>query len=438
MILQLNQLRWWPIAVVLSLSLFALGCKDSKIVDAPIELERGELVSTTPLGTYSPAQIQQILAAMNANLPYPLTKSVQVISVQYASVDGDGKIEHLSGALMIPSGTTLPLPLLSLQHGTQTKRDLVASQSPVSSVEGIVGLVSGSIGYVTVVPDYPGFGISNRMHPYLHASSLVPGVVDFMRAARSYCSSNGVALDGRIFLSGYSEGGYVTLAAQRGIEKDYSKEFNLVAVAPMAGPYDLRGTMLDILQKGVYSTPGYIAFVLTAYDKVYKWNRLSDFFKSPYASRMPGLFDGSKTWGEVVNQLPSSFSELMNPDFVARVLAGTESAVISSIEENTLLNWVPKAPLHFFHGDADDVSPYQNAVTAVATLTANGGTNIKLTTIPGGNHSTASLPSVLGAIGWFESIRTGHQGKVARTVSYVSFPTPEADTRRVPSVPGGW
>jgi len=415
MMVQLKQLRRWPIAVVLSL--FALGCQEGKIVDAPVLLERGELISTNSLGTYSPTQIQQILAAMNANLPYSLTNSVQVISVQYASVDGDGKSEHLSGALMIPSGTTIRLPLLSLQHGTQTKRDLVASQSPVSSVEGIVGLVSASAGYVTVVPDYPGFGISNRMHPYLHARSLVPGVVDFMRAARSYCANNGVALDGRIFLTGYSEGGYVTLASQKEIEKNYSNEFNLAAVAPMAGPYDLRGTMQNMFQQGTYSTPAYIAFFLTAYDDLYNWNRLSGFFKSPYASRMRGLFDGSKTWGEVVSQLPSSFSELMNPDFVARVLAGTETAVISAIDENTLLNWAPRSPIHFFHGDADDVSPYQNALTAVAALKANGGTDIKLTTIAGGNHATASLPSVLGAIDWFESIRTGGQRKVTRPLS---------------------
>ena len=132
---------------------------------------------------------------------------------------------------------------------------------------------------------------------------------------------------------------------------------------------------------------------------------MSEFFKAPYASRMPGLFDGSKTWGEIVSQLPATFSELMNAAFVANVVAGNEPDIVQAIQENTLLNWTPKAPIHFFHGDADDVSPYQNALTAVDSLTANGATAIQLTTFPGGNHSTSSLPSVLGMIGWFEGVR---------------------------------
>ncbi len=60
---------------------------------------------------------------------------------------------------------------MSIQHGTETKRDRVASVSPENSTEGIVGLLSASMGYLTMVPDYPGFGVSTCMHPYLHAES---------------------------------------------------------------------------------------------------------------------------------------------------------------------------------------------------------------------------------------------------------------------------
>ena len=77
--------------------------------------------------------------------------------------------------------------------------------------------------------------------------------------------------------------------------------------------------------------------------------------------------------------------------------------------ENSLLNWTPHAPIHFFHGDADDVSPYQNTVTAVESLTANGAADIRFTTIPGGTHLTASLPSLLGAIAWIDSLHNASQ-----------------------------
>lgn len=403
------QLNWMIVLLNLALLFIIPGCHNNRIVDPPAAFNRGDTVSETTLSKYSPEAIQQILTGMNAALPYSLTDTVEVISIEYITVDASDKQEHASGALMIPLNKTRPHPLLSLQHGTETRRTLVASQSPLNSVEGIVGLVLASLGYVTVVPDYLGFGVSDLMHPYLHAESLVPSVIDLMRVARTYCSYNGATLDGRVFLTGYSEGGFVTLATQKKIEQDYSEEFILTAVAPMAGPYDLYGMTRKMFQQAEYSTPAYVAFFLTAYNEVYKWNRLGDFFKAPYASRMPDLFDGSKTWGQVVSQLPASFSELMNAAFVVNVVAGNEPGVIQAIQENTLLDWTPKTPIHFFHGDADDVVPYQNSLTAVDSLTANGATDIQLTTIPGGNHNTSSLPSVIGVIGWFESIRNNDQ-----------------------------
>ena len=254
----------WFLPYVLGLIVGFWGCQDNRIVDPPASFNRGDIISATTLGIYSPEAIQQMLSSMNAVLPFSLTDSVAIISVEYMTVDSDNNQEHASGAVLIPLNKTNPHPLLSLQHGTETKQDLVASQSPLNSVEGIVGLVLASLGYVTVVPDYLGFGVSDVMHPYLHASSLVPCVIDLMRASRTYCSNNGIALDGRVFLTGYSEGGYTTLAAQKTIEQNYSDEFNLTAVAPMAGPYDLYGMMLNLFQQGEYSTPAYIAFFLTA------------------------------------------------------------------------------------------------------------------------------------------------------------------------------
>jgi fermentation-respiration switch protein FrsA (DUF1100 family) len=162
--------------------------------------------------------------------------------------------------------------------------------------------------------------------------------------------------------------------------------------------------MQTLFQTGQYNHPAYIAYILTAYNDIYGWNRLNDFFNAPYSSRVQNLFNGSKTFGEVVNQLPSTFPELMDSTFVNNVRNGSELAFITAVKENTLLDWNPKAPIHFFHGDADDISPYQNALTAVEKLKANGGANIKLTTIPGGNHENSGPIAVVGAIQWFESM----------------------------------
>lgn len=390
--------------IIFCLVIFFQSCTTDKNTDpvSPTQHERGEIAQSNSLGTMTPNNIQQILSSANMTIPFTLSYSVETISIKYYSVDGNGRQTIVSGAILVPQGTD-NLPLVSIQHGTETKRELVASVSPTNSTEGVVGLIMASMGYLAVVPDYPGFGTSNVMHPYTHAASLIPSIIDIMRAGKSFSSQNQIALDGRIFLTGYSEGGYATLVTQRAIEAEYSQEFNLTAVAPMAGPYDLYGMMQTLFQTGQYNHTAYIAYILTAYNNIYGWDRASDFFNAPYSSIVQSLFDGSKTYAEVLNQLPSTFYALMDSTFVNKVRNGNEPAFTASMQENTLLDWIPQAPINFFHGDADDISPYQNSVTAVQKLIANGGTNIQLTTIPGGNHDTSGPIAVVGAIQWFEN-----------------------------------
>ena len=394
--------HWAFILSFLSVLLFE-SCNKQENDNPPITHQQGEISQVTQRGTLSPAQIQGILSSAGVQIPFTLSWSVKIIAVNYYSVNHKGDEILVSGAIFVPQQAG-NLPMLSIQHGTESKRDRVASVSPTNSTEGIVALITASMGYLTIVPDYPGFGVSTINHPYLHAGWLVPCAIDFLRAARFYASANQIGLDGRIFLTGYSEGGYLTLVMQKVLEEDYAGEFTLTAVAPISGPYDLKGTVDTILENYQYTTPAYGAYLFTMYNEIYQWDRLSGFFQSPYNTMMPGLFNGTKTWGEITNQLPPSLSDLIQPAFRTNYLNGDEPELTTALTENTILDWIPQTPIHFFHGDADEVVPYQNVLTAIQSLTDSGTPSILLTTIPGGTHETTGPIAVIGAIQWFESL----------------------------------
>ena len=363
--------------------------------------ERGDIISSNLINTYSIAEIRQLWSNLGIEHVIGLRYPADAIRIVYQTVDVNGNPVQASGALMVP-GSNLSFPLLSLQHGTESKRNLVASESPLNSVEGIAGLYISSLGYLICIPDYLGFGISTLMHPYCHAQSNAITAIDFIRAARQYCNENGIEYNNQLFLTGYSEGGYVTLALQKEIEQNYAGEINIIAVAPMAGPYDLYGTVRDVFNKSSYIDLGYIGYLFTAYDEIYDWNRLNDIFNSPYGDMMPNLYNGSLTWGQIVNQLPGQFNQLVKTSFRNDFLNGNEPEISSAFQQNTLLNWTPRAPIRFFHGNADQVVPYQNALTTVNNLRNNGGTNISLITIPGGTHETAAADCFIGMILWFD------------------------------------
>jgi len=407
-----NNLTKYVILILIAGFIFQ-ACKKNEDTNpvTPVIHERGDISEVNSMGVFSTDEIQQMLNDSKADLPFSPKYVVEALSISYYTCDDNGNIIKVSGAIFIPQ-TDGDFPLLSIQHGTETKSDLVASVYPDNSTEGVIALLTASMDYVTLVPDYPGFGVSTGMHPYLHAASIVPSVVDFIKAGQNYCLENGIKLKDELFLTGYSEGGYVSLLAQKSLEESYANEIKLTAVAPLSGPYDLRGMFDKIFQDGSYSSPAYVAYFLTAYNNIYGWNNLERFFKEQYAALMPGLFDGSKSWGEISSALPVTLKEMMNPEFMIYYPAllidyedSKMSGLVSVIHENTMLEWKPETQLHFFHGDCDNVVYCMNTLNAVNAFKENGAKDVYVTTIAGGDHESSGPKAIRGALVWFENIR---------------------------------
>jgi dienelactone hydrolase len=101
-------------------------------------------------------------------------------------------------------------------------------------------------GYAVVATDYLGYAKSNySYHPYLHADSEASSVIDSIRAARAAAFGQGVSLNGKVMLTGYSQGGHSSMAAHRAIERDAPGEVNVVAAAHLAAPTTCRAPSAD-------------------------------------------------------------------------------------------------------------------------------------------------------------------------------------------------
>ena len=46
------------------------------------------------------------------------------------------------------------------------------------------------------------------------------------------------------------------------------EEFNVLASAPCSGPYEITGAMADTILAASYSNPGYIVYIVAAYQRV--------------------------------------------------------------------------------------------------------------------------------------------------------------------------
>ena len=209
--------------------------------------QRGRLLKVTLQTTLTAAQVTFYLsqAGYQTTVPY----GAVVRKLDYETVNPDGGKILASGLLVVPPGLAKALPLVCYQHGTIVQTNQVPSSTLYG--EAIVGLGYAGTGYAAVLPDYLGLGDSPAYHPYVHARTEATAAIDLLRAARTWCATNSIALNGQLFLLGYSQGGHAAMSLHREIETFHTNEFTITASAPMAGPYDLSGaTTADFLKTG--------------------------------------------------------------------------------------------------------------------------------------------------------------------------------------------
>src|SRR5439155_23771664 len=121
-------------------------------------------------------------------------------------------------------------------------------------------------------PDYLGLGLSPGLHPFMHAASETTASLDMLTAAATVTSRRGLHLSGKVFITGFSQGGHSTMATGRAIQQRPGP-WKVTALAPIAGPYDLAGAefpaMFDPARIEPHHASAYLAYILTAWNKLY-------------------------------------------------------------------------------------------------------------------------------------------------------------------------
>jgi pimeloyl-ACP methyl ester carboxylesterase len=205
---------------------------------------------------------------------------------------------------------------VSARHNRVEERRAFAIST---SFEHKAGVAFGTLGYVTVVPDYLGFGDSPGYPSYIHAKSMATCVVDALRAARNLCASNQITLNGQLFLFGYSQGGQATMATHRELETYHTNEFSVTASAPSAGAYDVGGVTVEaVLTNRSYPTLWYFPIVVASFLPIYNLaGTLEGLLAEPYRRTLPPLLDGAHSSGELTSAMPSDPIRILRPDFQA-------------------------------------------------------------------------------------------------------------------------
>jgi len=379
-----------------------------RITEEPGSGNRGDLLSSEKIGFLTRDEIAASLA--EEKIPGVPKQGVSLYRVTYLTVDHHGQQTVASGAVALPERTDEPAPLLSFQHGTIVARHRAPSEKGFD----LVSMGLGASGYITLLPDYLGLGAGAGFHPYVHAKSSGTVVVDMIRAARVFLEQEAIHTNGQLFLMGYSEGGYVTMAAHREIEHHHSDEITVTASAPMAGPYNLSQVMVDqILEDTPYPSPGYLPFTLLAYDMVYDvFEQLEDVILPEYIHVVESMLEGKTGLRHINRKLPAIPLNMLTPAFIDSFKENATHPLRVALEKNDIHNWKPLAPMRLYHCVDDDQVSFRNAEMALQAYQKHGAEHVELAKLTFGGHNKCAPPALFLGKLWFDGFVENTPGQV--------------------------
>jgi len=370
--------------------------------------DRGDLLTYEYVDSRDVQTIQEQLNLQFGGLSPTAIYDIDLYAITYETIDQFGQIVVASGLISYPKDISSAFPLLTFQHGTQIRRDSAPSMNGFNDL--ILWLATS--GYIFVESDYLGLGVSDMLHPYHLKDVTATTVIDMLRATKHFCDqAQDIQYNNQLYIAGYSEGGYATMAAVKEIEENHTDEFDITISFPMAGAYDLSGTMVDLmLSEEVYADPFYLPYFVLSYIETYALGEISDFFLPEYAEIFPDLFSGEYSGGYINTFLPDIPIHMMLPSVVEEFSSDENYPFRVHLEENDLWNWTPMSTMYLLHGIADERVPHENSIIAYNQFILNGAQNVSFELLPEtfGGHQEAAVYCLLFAFALSEELKQIH------------------------------
>jgi len=270
---------------------------------------------------------------------------IAVFHIRYQTVGGAAEPTTASGALMVPTGADArcrgALPIVLYAHGTTTNRAFnIADLNDSANAEGLyVAAFFAARGYIVVAPNYAGYDTSTLgYHAYLNADQQSKDMIDALTAARTALATPVVPLtsDGRrLYVTGYSQGGYVAMATHRAMQ---AAGMAVTASAPMSGPYAMAAFVDQVFAgRVVAGAPVVSTLLLASYQKSYGdiYAASTDIFTAQYATGIESLLPSTIARGELYAQgkLPQNalFSATAPDPAFAAVTPATTPVSLASV-----------------------------------------------------------------------------------------------------------
>lgn len=336
----------------------------------------------------------------------PARNAVKLYRVTYRSVVPERANRPITttGLVAVPDTAGTSFPMLSYQHGTVYGKEEVPSipeQSPETQL--MIALFAGQ-GYVVVGADYFGMGKSDEPESYLVKGSHQQATYDMLLASRAVLGHLKLETP-RLFLAGWSQGGFVTMAL---LEKLEGTGVPVQAAATASAPLDLYAALSGVLHFPRPIDADWIStmFILTsfAFEHYYGQPGLArsvindEYYDIARRAYLREPFDPAEVPMDLRKLLRK---EYFDPAFFA------ESAYGRLMAKTHSYRWLIRTPVRNYYGEKDEAISIGIGRLAMDYQRAMGAGNPNVVAISTGNttHRGTYVKAAAQWKTWFDQQR---------------------------------
>jgi pimeloyl-ACP methyl ester carboxylesterase len=356
-------------------------------------------------------KLNQILVAQapqffGAKVNYtPAKNAVRLYRVTYTSVvpEQNNRPIIATGLIAVPEKANGTFKMISYQHGTVYGKQEVPSFPDKSPETQLMIAQFASQGYVVIGADYFGMGSSDEPEGYMVKASHQQATYDMLVASRSILAQLHVATS-ELFLAGWSQGGFVTMAF---LEKLELAGVKVRAAATASAPVDVYVALSGFLNFPRKNDADWVntLFILSSFAFEHYYgvpglarSLLNDrYYEAARAAYERRPFNAS--------DIPTDLHELIRPEYFNPKFFA-QSAYGRLVAQAEAYRWIIQTPVRNYYGEADEAISVGLGRLAMTYQRAIGDGNNAVDAISTGatNHRGTFAKSVPDWKAWFDSL----------------------------------
>lgn len=317
----------------------------------------------------------------------PARNAVKLYRVTYASVipERGNKPTVATGLLAIPDMAGADFPMVSYQHGTVYGKQHVPSFPDQSAETQLILAQFAGQGYIVIGADYFGMGLSKEQEGYMVTGSHQQATFDMLMASRAVLAQMKLSSP-KLFLGGWSQGGFVTMAF---LEKLEQAGVPVAAAATASAPIDVFAALSGFLHFPRKNDADWVPtlFILSSFS-------FENYYGVPGLARSvlnEAYYDVSRKAYEKqpfdASQIPADLHKLVRPEYFDPQFFADSAYGRLVAEKAHAYRWVIKSPVRNYYGEADEAISVGLGRLAMTYQQAIGNGNPQVEAISTGKTS---------------------------------------------------